>query len=77
MVQNVTAMPGIEANTWEVWDKGGTKFVFGGSPPAGSPARSVPGRTGPNVSLASGTFGWRLTKIEDPNGNTLEITGGN
>ncbi|MBI2876088.1 MAG: hypothetical protein HYY20_04335 [Candidatus Tectomicrobia bacterium] len=51
-------------NTWVVWDKGGTKFTFGGAN----------AWVGKDTRSASGTFGWYLTRIQDPNGNTLQIT---
>lgn len=42
VVQNVTAMPGIEANTGEVWDKGGGSSSSAGRAPGWVPPSPRP-----------------------------------
>src|SRR3989338_7955388 len=46
---------------WEVRDKSGTRYLFGGAPAS-------------EHTNARGTFRWCLRKIVDPNGNTLSVT---
>src|SRR5262249_22975501 len=47
---------------WEVWDKDGVLYFFGGAAAARAP-----------VFPECSTFAWALTHIEDPNHNTLDI----
>jgi hypothetical protein len=52
------------ANQWVITTKDGTVYTYGGQEQA---------RTGANVSREGGTFGWYLTGVESPEGNTIQI----
>jgi len=51
------------ANRWKVFDKSGNQLIFGQSPST---------RTGPQVSLSSGTYAWLLERSIDPFGNHID-----
>jgi len=48
---------------WTMRDASGRRYTFGDVPSA---------RIGPDTFQAAGTFAWYLTRVEDPNGNTVE-----
>lgn len=62
-------------NQWDVWDKSGLHYVFGLTSDArsGSDTSSLftAGSSGADCTY---TYSWGLSKIEDPNGNILEIS---
>lgn len=51
------------ANQWRVKDKSGIQYTFG----------ATGARTGWNVNSNGGTFGWFLTRIDDPNANRIVV----
>jgi len=52
-------------NKWIIRDRNGIAYTFGGTPEA---------RTGDDVALgADFVFGWYLTEVRDPSGNTIEL----
>jgi len=61
------------ANRWEVFDQRGAKFVFGDSETA-RVATSLPSVFLEPPPACNFTTGWALTRIEDPNGNTIDLT---
>lgn len=54
------------ANTWTVTDKSGIRYTYG--------AAGAETRAGFDVTAATGTFAWGLTRIEDPNGNAVTFS---
>lgn len=54
------------ANTWTVTDTSGIRYDFG--------AGAASTRVGVNVAQANYTFGWGVTKITDPSGNTISYS---
>jgi RHS repeat-associated protein len=59
---DVHAVPGT--NAWSLRDRSGRVYEFGGSPEA---------RVGPDPTRFDGTFAWHLTRVRDPNGNTIDL----
>ncbi len=66
---------------WEVIDKNGTKYFYGGKPDSkGIPnseavlAKPVAGETVPEKPVAGDIFKWALRQIRDMNGNTVNFT---
>jgi len=65
--------------TWDVWDKSGTHYKFGGNSASinGDGSFTAPARTGddPYEGTSGCGFGasWGLTSIDDPNGNRLDV----
>jgi hypothetical protein len=53
------------SNRWFVTEKSGMRWIFGGGIGDGT------SRLGPLVLLSSGTFGWGVSEIVDPNGNRI------
>lgn len=53
------------ANSWTLHDRSGRDYTFGDVGSA---------RLGPSPASFAGTFAWYLTRIADPNGNTVDVT---
>ncbi len=57
------------ANRWEVFDRQGQKFVFGGAPNAKIFSGTDTFLSTPSCEFTSA---WYLTRMEDPNGNSID-----
>ncbi len=55
----------VLANTWTLHDRSGRDYTFGAT---------AASRIGPAPSSFDGTFAWYLTRVRDPNGNTLDVS---
>jgi hypothetical protein len=59
------AQKSTASNSWVLYDRSGLKYVFGDQAAA---------RTGSGTSQFLTTVSWALTRIEDPNGNAVDIS---
>ena len=65
-------------DAWDVWDTSGIKYTFGSSPNARTGNDPIDLYHADSCQAPSAydplyTFSWELTRIEDPNGNRIDI----